>query len=325
MRGPFVSIISRQTPPPGDGEGLPYWTFWLLLCIIMLLVVFIFLRDKDLRQRINLFFFGAKKKLIKLRLQARLKRECRKKDDLILSLGIKVWDSEIKIPGGEKIRQELAKLEEQRQELEQESKDLGVKIKELEDDQQKFIQKHTESVSEQESARKPYLEKLAEIKVEERTLEVQVRQKQKELEGIIRGIQSAAGENETKSAELNKQKEEMDRNIKGLVEKRLALEKERKAHQEKADELDKKLSKIEESGKKRIREFHKEIREWKKNEEKVREKIEHVVKKKDPLFARLGMHADETRADQESLTLFYSQIDRSKERIEELEQQIKNL
>ena len=26
-------------------EGLPYWTFWLLLCVILLLVAFIFLRD----------------------------------------------------------------------------------------------------------------------------------------------------------------------------------------------------------------------------------------------------------------------------------------
>ncbi len=30
-------------------EGLPYWAFWLLLCIIILLLFFIFLRDKDLR------------------------------------------------------------------------------------------------------------------------------------------------------------------------------------------------------------------------------------------------------------------------------------
>ncbi len=325
MRGLFASIISRQTPPPGDGEGLPYWTFWLLLCIIMLLVVFIFLRDKDLRGRINLFFFGAKKKLIKIRLQARLKRECRKKDDLIQNLGIKVWDSEIKIPGGEKIRQELAKLETHRQELEQESKDLSGKIKELEDEHQQFVQKHSDSVSEQESTRKPYLEKLAEIKVEERALEAEVRQKQKELEGIIRGIQSTAGEDEAKSGELDKQREEMDKNIKGLVEKRLALEKDRKAHQEKVEEFDKKIHKIEEAGKKRIHEFHKEIREWKKNEEKVREKIEDLAKKKEPLFARLGTQADETRMDEEGLVLLYSQIDRSKDRIGELEQQIKNL
>jgi chromosome segregation ATPase len=105
----------------------------------------------------------------------------------------------------------------------------------------------------------------------------------------------------------------------------LDLEKERKDHQEKFDELDKKLKAIEEGGKKRIREFHKEIKEWKRNKEKLLEKIEHVEKKKEPLFVRLGKQTDETRENHQELSVFYSQIDRSNERIGELEQQIKNL
>jgi uncharacterized phage infection (PIP) family protein YhgE len=325
MRGLLANIFSKQAPPPGSNEGLPYWTFWLLLCVILLLITFIFLRDKDLRRRINLFLFGAKKKLMKLRLQARLKRECRKKDDLTRSLGKKVWEDKIKIPDGEKIREELAKLEQHKQELEQESNDVRLKITVLEADQEKFIQKHKDSVSEQESVRKPYQEKLGEIKDEERVLEVEVTQKQKELEGIVRGIHSSGNEIEGKFEELSKQRKEMDETIKKLVEKRLNLEKERKDHLEKIEEFDNKLSKIEEGGKKRIREFHKEIREWKKNEEKLHERIEHVEKKKEPLFDRLGKQTDETRVNQEELSLFYSQIDRSNERIEELEQQIKNL
>jgi len=325
MRGLLENIFSKQAPPPGSNEGLPYWTFWLLLCVILLLITFIFLRDKDLRRRINLFLFGAKKKLIKLRLQARLKRESRKKDDLTRSLGIKVWEDKIKIPDGEKILQELTKLEQHKQELEQESNDVRLKITVLEADQEKFIQKHKDSVSEQESVRKPYQEKLGEIKDEKRVLEVDVTQKQKELEGIVRGINSSGNEIEGKFEELSKQRKEMDKTIKKLVEKRLNLEKERKDHQEKIEEFDKKLRIIEEGGKKRIRDFHKEIREWKKNEEKLHEKIEHVEKKKEPLFIRLGKQTDETRVNQEELSLFYSQIDRSNERIEELEQQIKNL
>jgi hypothetical protein len=108
MKAILENIFSRQTPAPGSSEGLPYWIFWLLLCFILLLLVFIFLRDKDLRRRINLFLFGAKKKLIKLRLHARLKRECRKKEDLIRDLGKKVWEDKLKIPKGEKT--ELEKI-----------------------------------------------------------------------------------------------------------------------------------------------------------------------------------------------------------------------
>jgi len=109
------------------------------------------------------------------------------------------------------------------------------------------------------------------------------------------------------------------------VDKRLDLEKERKHHQEKMDSFDKKLKAIEEGGKKRIREFHREIKEWKRNREKILEKIEHIEEKKIPLFERLGKQTDETRNNQQELSLFYSQIDRYDQRIGELEQQIKNL
>ena len=325
MRGFLENIFAKQTPPPGSNEGLPYWTFWLLLFVILLLVVFIFLRDKNLRRRINLFLFGARKKLIKLRLQTRLKREHRKKDELIRSFGKKIWEEKIKIPMGEKIHQELEKLEQNKQDLERESKDVLSKIKGLEADQEKFIQKHKDSVTEYESARKPNQEKSSEIKDEERLLEVKVMEKQKELEGVVRGINASRNKADDRLEKLIKQREEMDETIKKLVGKRLDLEKERKDHQEKIDELDKKLKAIEEGGKKRIREFHKEIKEWKRNKEKLLEKIEHVEKKKDPLFVRLGKQTDETRENHQELSVFYSQIDRSNERIGELEQQIKNL
>ncbi len=61
MKSSISSFFRFQTPPPGSQEGLPYWILWFLLCIILLLLAFIFLRDKDLRQRLNRFLFGAKK------------------------------------------------------------------------------------------------------------------------------------------------------------------------------------------------------------------------------------------------------------------------
>jgi chromosome segregation ATPase len=180
-------------------------------------------------------------------------------------------------------------------------------------------------VAEQESVKKPYQEKLAEMKDEERVLEVKVTEKQKELEGLVRGIHSSANGIDDKFEEMNTKREKMDEAIKMLVEKRLVLEKERKDHQEKIEEFDKKLKMIEEGGKKRIREFHKEIKEWKRTKEKLSEKIENIEKKKEPLFVRFGQQADETRKNQEQLTVFYSQIDRSNERIGDIERQIKNL
>ncbi len=346
MKGILSSIFPQQIPPPGSNEGLPYWTFWLLLCVIFLLVVFIFLRDKDLRRRVNLFFFGAKKKLIKIRLQTRLKREYRKKTEISRNLGKKIWEEGIQIPKGEKISLEITKLQQHIEDLEQESKEFQTRITDLEADLQKFTRKHEELVGEQMSARNPYQEKLMTIVNEERLLEIEISQKQKELKGLIRGINTLSNDNhqklenqalsetndqikqhssENKIEEMIQKRKEMDEKIKKLVEKRLELEREQKDHQKKIDELDEKLRKIEEGGKKRIKEFHKEINEWRKSKEKLLERIKYNEKRKDPLFERFGQKADEARVNQDSLALFYSQIDRSNERIQELEQKIKNL
>ena len=346
MKGILASIFSQQSPPPGSSEGLPYWTFWLLLFVIFLLFVFIFLRDKDLRRRLNLFFFGAKKKLIKLRLQARLRREYRRKAEIYRSLGKRIWEEGMLIPMGEKIFQELTKLQQHIEELEQESKECQNKISELESDLQKFTLKDEELIKEHLSARNPYQEKLMTIMNEEKHLDTEIAQLQKELEGLVRGINALRNKNqdmgenqppseknarspqkasENKMEEMIQKRNKTDERIKNLVEKRLVLERERKDHQEKIEELDGKLKKIEEGGKKRIKEFHKEIKEWKKDKEKLIERIKNNEKRKEPLFERFGQRADEARVSQDSLSTHYSQIDRSNERLQDLEQQIKSL
>jgi len=346
MKGILAHLSSQQTPPPDSSEGLPYWIFWFLLCIILLLVAFIFLRDKDLRRRLNLFLFGAKKKLIKIRLHARLKRGYRKKSEIMKGLGKKVWEDDIRIPEKEKISQELTKLQQNKESLEIESERVRSKTIELEADLGEFTRKHQELLDDQMLAKKPYKEKLENIKNEEKNLEITIIHKQKELEGLARGIQTvnrqaidlneyakpAQKEGKDKTDEINSKiqalktkRDETDNTIKTLVEKRLIMEKERKILQEKCEEFDKNYKKIEEGGKKRIKEFQKEIKEWKKDRERLQEKIEDIEKKKEPLFERLGKKTDETRVHKEKLSLFYSQIDHSNERIRELEKQIKDL
>ena len=191
MKSSISSFFSFQTPPPGSQEGLPYWILWFLLCIILLLLAFIFLRDKDLRHRLNRFLFGAKKKLIRLRLKTRLKMAKRKKGEQHRDLGQKVWDERLDVLGAEKITATLAKLMES-----------------------------------------------------------------------------------------------------------------------KASRLD---------------ELKKEINEWEKNKVRVQEKIEKIEKRTIPLFENLGVLADQTRLEQKTLLLNYSQIDRNKKRITGIEQQLKDL
>ncbi len=131
MKSSISSFFRFQTPPLGSQEGLPYWILWFLLCIILLLLAFIFLRDKDLRQRLNRFLFGAKKKLIRLRLQARLKMAKRKKGELHRELGQKVWDERLDVQGAEKISATLAKLMESKASLLDELVETEIKISKL--------------------------------------------------------------------------------------------------------------------------------------------------------------------------------------------------
>jgi len=108
------AAVSLQEAEAMQREGLPFWIFYLLLCIILLLSVFIFLRDKNLRQRINFFFIGAKHKSILIRLRMKLRKERQKQEDLWRALGEKAWGNDLDFPEGASIRRVLAHLEERR-------------------------------------------------------------------------------------------------------------------------------------------------------------------------------------------------------------------
>jgi chromosome segregation ATPase len=87
MFEPIFSGVAGRAEAGLQREGLPYWILWFLLCVIFLLVTFIFLRDKDLRQRLSLSLYGPRRRLNLLTLQARLGREQRKRSALLEDLG----------------------------------------------------------------------------------------------------------------------------------------------------------------------------------------------------------------------------------------------
>ena len=112
MKNFLASVFTTQNLTEGSREGLPYWIFWLLLCIIILLLAFIFLRNKDMRRRLDSFFSGIKKNLIKIRLHSILKRENMKQENFILEIGQKCWEEGIEISTGEAVLSKLASMEE---------------------------------------------------------------------------------------------------------------------------------------------------------------------------------------------------------------------
>jgi len=87
----MLHVLSGVLPGAADSglqrEGLPYWILWLLLCVIFLLITFIFLRDKDLRRRLSLSLYGPRRRWNRITLQARLNKERKKRAALFQELG----------------------------------------------------------------------------------------------------------------------------------------------------------------------------------------------------------------------------------------------
>jgi len=113
-----------------------------------------------------------------------------------------------------------------------------------------------------------------------------------------------------------------------LVETEIKISKLKKSLDEniiKSQEEDKLTKNIVDENKKEMDELKKEINEWERNKVRVQEKIEKIEKRTVPLFENLGILADHTRMEHEALLLNYSQIDRNKKRITDIEQQLKDL
>ncbi len=110
-------------------EGLPFWLFWLLIALIGLLSLFIFLRDKDLRRKIDFFFLGAKNRSLQIHLRRQIMREKKKKESLWLELGRIVYELKLAIDGAEAIFRSLDSLEKKKQQIVQQLNHLQNNLK----------------------------------------------------------------------------------------------------------------------------------------------------------------------------------------------------
>lgn len=346
MSNILISIFMLQPESQIPREGLSYSTLWFLLCIIALLIFFIFLRDKSMRQRLNLFFSRAKRRLIKIRLQARLKRENRKKEELIRELGQNARKENVSVEKSEKIVNELKSLEAKESTSQKDLEDAEMKIDKLENQFSALLTKHENQIQKTEEEIKPIRDKMAEAKENEKLAELNLIQQQKDMEyaeKILESEERAAKEIKTStklSAEekkartkesteninnLEKKREKTRSELQALREKKSAAEKEIEKFQKKIIDCENKIKKIEKEKKEHTRSSQKGIKELKRNKEKSQKKIKDIERYKEPLFDGLGKIIDENRVENKKLSPFYSQIDRTNRRIKEVKENIKNL
>ncbi len=346
MKDFISSIFSAQNAVNGTDGGFPFWVFWLLICVILLLLIFIFLRDKELRHKLDSFFLGIRNRARRVRLQANLKKEQQKHEVFMFDLGRKAWDEDVEVPSANALRNQLARMDKQKSDLEDKRTELEDKIEGVNKEMADFQNKQEAASLKLETEMKPYLDKLEEVKLEEKETGKRLSQKKHELDSAAKDMATAEKdlltlknkpdvleevkqfelENlEKRIKELSAQKTAADATLRDLKAQKTGLDKDISSQKKSADEFQRKIRKNKDKTKDQVRKFQKDIHEWEKQRDKVSGGIEELENQKKPLFRNLGEQVDKDRVNHEELEILYHKIDRTKVKTQELEGQIKDL
>lgn len=341
-----MDAIPQVGPPSGVPEGLPFWLLWFLLCVILLLVVFIFLRDKDLRRRISAFLSGARRHMLRLRLQVKLKKEKEKKAALWRELGKLAWNEDVRASC---IEEECGKLSDLEEEIGRHQKtwhDVYSRIEALGREHEAAVMRFRALVAEQEEARRPHQDEMLALANKKKeildALEASLREADAS-EALISAV-----DKEVRQIEENPKLKEADRTARldkardkaaslrdlvlALREKAPLLQEERYRLERRLEEVEGRvrvfnaaIHRIEEEYRERLHVREKEIREWQRTKERIQDKIVDVKRFMEPLFENVGRILDEARVDHEDLAVIYFQIDGVNRTIAELETRLEHL
>jgi chromosome segregation ATPase len=343
---PFdLSPLPAQAPVEVS-QGLPFWMLWLLLCVILLLIVFIFLRDKDLRRRISAFLSGARRHMIRLRLQVKLKKEKEKKAALWRELGKLAWSEDVQAACIEDDCGKLAGLEEEIGQLRKTWHDIYSRIEVLGREHDAALKRFRELVAEQEEGRRPRQEEM--LALANRKKEVLEALEASLREAEAAEAQTKAVDREVRQVEENPKLSEADRTarvakarekaasltslVRSLREKSPLLQEERYRLDLKLEGIEGQvrvfnaaIHRIEEEYRDRLQAREKDIREWQKAKERTQDKIVNVKRLMEPLFENVGLILDRARIPNEDLAVLYFQIDGVDRTIADLDTRLEHL
>ncbi|HSA95641.1 MAG TPA: hypothetical protein VLJ16_06310 [Acidobacteriota bacterium] len=330
----------------GAAEGLPYWLLWVLLCVILLLVAFIFLRDKDLRRRVSSFLSGARRHMVRLRLQVKLKKEKEKKASLWRELGKLAWSEDVQATCIEGECAKLAGLEEEIGRHQKTWHDVYSRIEVLGREHDAALKRYRGLVAEQEEARRPHQEEM--LALANRKTEILEALESSLREAETAGTQIRAVETDAREVAENPRLAEADRTARldkarekaaGLAQRLEALNAKTPLLQDERYRLERRLEEVEgrvrvfnqaiaridQEFRDRLQAREKEIREWQKAKQRTQDKIVDVKRLMEPLFESVGRILDEARVDHEDMTVLYFQIDGVNRTIADLEARLEHL
>jgi chromosome segregation ATPase len=332
--------------PASAAEGLPYWLLWVLLCVILLLVAFIFLRDKDLRRRVSSFLSGARRHMLRLRLQVKLKKEKERKAALWRELGKLAWSEDVRATCIEGECAKLAGLEEEIGRHQKTWHEVYSRVEVLGREHDAALKRYRALVAEQEEARRPHQEEV--LALANRKKEILEALESSLREAETAGAQLKAVEADAREIAANPRLAESDRPARldrarekaaGLAQRLESLNAKTPLLQEERYRLDRRLeevegrvrvfneaiARIEQEFRDRLQAREKEIREWQKAKERTQDKIVDVKRLMEPLFENVGRILDEARVGHEDLAVLYFEIDGVNRAIADLEARLEHL
>lgn len=180
MKSVGLSIL-QETSQEIPKEGLPFWIFYLLLCIIILLLAFIFLRDRDLRQRLSAFLSGAKRRMKRTQLQIRLNKAKRKRVDVLRNLGSRVWADKIQNEKFLATFKELERLEKQESACQADLTNSMSHILSLKKEQEEVKQQVKTLIKMREGGRQPAPEQVRAGKERAHLLKKEIKDREKRI------------------------------------------------------------------------------------------------------------------------------------------------
>jgi chromosome segregation ATPase len=328
------------------GEGLPFWLLWFLLFVIILLVAFIFLRDKDLRRRLSSFLSGARRHMLRLRLQVKLKKEKQKKTALWRELGKKAWNEDFRTSCIEGECARLAALEEDIGRHQKTWHDVYSRIEVLGKEHDAALQRFRALVAEQEEARRPHQEEMVALAGRKReildALEAALREAEsaeaqlRAAEGDSRAAEDGPGpptpERVARADRARERAAALSDQVRALRERKARLQEERYRLERRLEEVEGRIrvfnsaiQRIEEGYRERLEAREKEIREWQKAKQHVQDKIVGVKRLMEPLFENVGRILDEARIDHEDMAVLYFEIDGVNRAVADIEARLERL
>jgi chromosome segregation ATPase len=343
---PLASAFQEAAPSESVPEGLPFWLLWFLLCVILLLIVFIFLRDKDLRRKISSFLSGARRHMIRLRLQVKLRKEKGRKAALWRELGKVAWSEDVRAPCIEEECGKLAGLEEEIGRQQKTWHEVYSRIEVLGREHEDALKRYRALVAEQEEGRRPHQEAMLALAARKREIldaleaslreaeeaEAQLQSLAKEIRQAEENPKLAAADKLARTDKAREKAAALTGLIRALREKGPLLQEERYRLDRKLEEIEGRvrvfnaaIRRIEDEYRDRLLAREKEIREWQRSKERIQDKIVDVKRLMDPLYENVGRILDGARVDNEELAVVYFQIDGVDKTIADLEARLEHL